>query len=268
MPTGALLLALGAAALHAGWNLLLAREPDTGAATSVALGTLVVAIAPVAVLSWHVEAAAVPYVAASGALELVYVVLLAAAYSRYELSVVYPLARGLAPVAALAISVLLALASPSPAGVAGVLLVAAGILLVRGARSGRGALLGLTIGVVIGGYTVVDRYGIQHAAAAPYLLLVLGLPAIAYPLVLRDAARIRRAVRPMPMLIGLATAGTYLLVLLALRRAPAASVAAVRESSVVLATALAALVLHEHVGRRRLAGSAVVVAGVALLAIS
>jgi drug/metabolite transporter (DMT)-like permease len=268
MPTGALLLALGAAALHAGWNLLLAREPDTGAATSVALATLVVAIAPLAVLTWDVEAAAVPYIVGSGVLELAYVVLLAAAYSRYELSVVYPLARGLAPVAALAISALFALASPSAAGVAGVLLVALGILLVRGARGGRGALVGLTIGVVIGAYTVVDRYGIQHAAAAPYLLLVLALPALAYPLLLRDATRIRSAVRPMPMVIGLATCGAFLLVLLALRRAPAASVAAVRESSVVFATVLAALVLHEQVGPRRLAGSAVVVAGVALLALS
>jgi drug/metabolite transporter (DMT)-like permease len=268
MPTAALVLALGAAVLHAGWNLLLAREPDTQAATAVALGTLVLAVAPVAAFTWHVERAAVPYVVGSGLLELVYVVLLAAAYARYELSVVYPLARGLAPVAALAISGAFALASPSTAGIAGVLLVAVGILLVRGARGGRGALLGLTIGVVIGAYTVVDRYGIQHAAAAPYLLLVLGLPALAYPLVLRDPTGIRAALRLMPMVIGLLTGGAFLLVLLALRRAPAASVAAVRESSVVFAAALAAVVLHEQVGPRRLAGSAVVVAGVALLALS
>jgi drug/metabolite transporter (DMT)-like permease len=268
MPPGALLLALGAAVLHAGWNLLLAREEDTGAATSVALLTLLVVMTPVAALTWHVEGAAVPYVAGSGLLELAYVALLAAAYSRYELSVVYPLARGLAPVAALAIAAAFALATPSATGIAGVLVVAAGILLVRGARGGSGAVLGLTIGLVIGGYTVIDRYGIQHASAAPYLLLVLGLPAVAYPLALRDPARIRLALRPVPFLIGLGTAGAYLLVLLALRRAPAASVAAVRESSVVIATALAALVLREQVGRRRLLGSAVVVAGVALLAVS
>lgn len=268
MPTGALLLALGAAALHAGWNLLLAREADAEAATAVALGALVVAVTPVAVLTWHVEREAVPYLAASGVLELGYVALLAAAYSRYELSVVYPLARGTGPVAALAITAGLGLASPSAAGVAGVLIVAAGILLVRGARAGRGTLLGLVIGLTIGGYTVVDRYGIRHAAAAPYLVLALSLPAVAYPLALRDRSRLRRALRPGPVVIGLGTAGAYLLVLLALRRAPAASVAAVRESSIVIATALAAAVLHERVGGRRLAGSAVVVAGVALLALS
>jgi drug/metabolite transporter (DMT)-like permease len=234
----------------------------------VALGTLVVVVTPIAVVTWDVEGAAVPYIIGSSLLELAYVVLLAAAYARYELSVVYPLARGLAPVVALAISIVLALAAPSEGGIVGVLLVALGILLVRGARGGRGALLGLTIGLVIGSYTVVDRYGIQHAAAAPYLLLVLGLPALVYPLMLREPNRIRAAVRPMPMVIGVATAGAFFLVLLALRRAPAASVAAVRESSVVFATALAAVVLHEQVGPRRLAGSAVVVAGVALLALS
>src|SRR5262245_35657089 len=120
MPTAALVLALAAAALHAGWNLLLAREPDTQAATAVALVTTVVAVAPIAFLTWDVERAAVPYILGSGALELAYVVLLAAAYARFELSVVYPLARGLAPVAALAISAVFALASPSAGGIAGV----------------------------------------------------------------------------------------------------------------------------------------------------
>ena len=59
----------------------------------------------------------------------------------------------------------------------------------------------------------------------------------------------------------------YVLVLKALERAPAASVAAVRETSVVIATALAALVLRERVSRGRLAGSVLVVGGIALLAV-
>ena len=65
---------------------------------------------------------------------------------------------------------------------------------------------------------------------------------------------------------GLATFGAYALVLAALERASAASVAAVRETSVVIATALAALVLHERVGRMRFAGAALVACGIALLA--
>ncbi len=267
MPLGALLLALGAAVLHAGWNLLLARERDTAATSAVALSFFVLALVPVAAATWRLERGAWPFIVASGLLELAYIVLLATGYARYDVSVVYPLARGLAPVAALGISLGIAGATASPAAIAGVLVVAGGVLLVRGAHGGRGAALGLLIGVIIGAYTVIDRYGVRHAAAASYLLLVMLLPALAYPVLLRDRARLRRAIGPTAVAVGVASAAAYLLVLLALRRAPAASVAAVRETSVVFAAVLAGVVLHESVGRRRLAGAAIVTAGVALLAL-
>src|ERR1043166_6921831 len=101
MPADALALALGAAALHALWNLLLARESDTEAATAVAVGSLVVVLVIPAALTWRVEGAAFPFIAGSAALELAYVGLLAAAYRRFELSLVYPVARRPAPVLAL-----------------------------------------------------------------------------------------------------------------------------------------------------------------------
>src|SRR5712691_5490427 len=77
VPLDALALALGAAGLHALWNLLLARERDTEAATGVALAALVVMLVLPAALTWRVEGAAVPYVIGSAALELGYVALLA-----------------------------------------------------------------------------------------------------------------------------------------------------------------------------------------------
>ena len=123
MPLDALALALGAAGLHAAWNLLLARERDTEAALAVALLALVATIALPAALTWRVESTAVPYIAGSAALELVYVALLAAAYRRYELSLVYPVARGLAPALALLLVAAVGGARPSPLGVAGVLVV-------------------------------------------------------------------------------------------------------------------------------------------------
>jgi drug/metabolite transporter (DMT)-like permease len=268
MPADALALALGAAVLHALWNLLLAREGDTEAATGVALIALVAVLVLPAALTWRVEGAAVPYIVGSAALELTYIGLLAAAYRRFELSVVYPVARGLAPVLALVLTVIVAAAWPSAGEVAGVLAVAAGVLLVRGVRGGTGGLgAGALIAAVIAGYTVVDRYGIHHANAAPYLLLVMLGPALVYPLGV-GRRRVAAAVSPATVVIGAASAGAYLLVLLALRLASAPAVAAVRESSVVIATALAAVVLHERVGPARLAGAALVVAGVAMLALS
>lgn len=269
MPLEALGLALGAAFLHALWNLLLARESDTEAATAVAVVALVVVLVIPAALTWRVERAAVPYLAASAALELVYVALLAAAYRRFELSVVYPVARGLAPVLALVLVALVTVARPSGGEIAGVVAVAAGVLLVRGrARGGAAAFVaGVVVACVIAGYTVVDRYGIRHANAAPYLLLVMLGPALVYPLLV-GGRRVRKAVSPATVVIGAASASAYLLVLLALRIASAPAVAAVRETSVVIATALAALVLREHVSNRRIAGAVLVAAGVAVLALT
>jgi len=269
VPVDALALALGAAALHALWNLLLAREPDTEAATAVAIASLVVVLVLPAALTWRVEGAAVPYVAGSAALELAYVGLLAAAYRRFELSVVYPVARGLAPVLALVLTVVVTLSSPSAGEVGGVLAVAAGVMLVRGRlRGALGALgLGAVIAAAIAGYTVVDRYGIHHANAAPYLLLVMAGPALIYALGV-GRTRVARALSPATVLVGAASAGAYLLVLLALRLASAPAVASVRETSVVIATALAAIVLRERVGPVRLVGAALVAGGVALLALS
>jgi drug/metabolite transporter (DMT)-like permease len=268
MPLDALALALGAAALHALWNLLLAREQDTEAATAVAVLALVAIVAMPAALTWRVDGAAIPYVAGSAALELAYFVLLAAAYRRYELSLVYPAARGLAPVLALVLVVAVNGARPSATGVAGVLAVTAGVLLVRGLRGNLGGLaLGAVIAATIAGYTVIDRYGIRHAAAGPYFLLVMAGPALLYPFAI-GRRRLAAAVAPATVVVGCSAAGAYLLVLLALRLASAPAVAAVRETSVVIATALAAVVLRETVGAARLAGAALVAAGVALLALS
>jgi len=223
-------------------------------------------IAPFAAITWDVHRAARPYILASGALELAYVALLAAAYRRFELSVVYPVARGLAPVWALVLAVAIVSASPSAGEIAGVVVVAAGILLVRGAGRGRGAALGIVIAAAIGGYTLVDRYGIRHADAASYLMLVMLGPAFVYPLLV-GLARVRRAISPTTLLVGVLSAAAYLLVLLALRRASAPSVSAVRKTSVVIATVLAAVFLRERVTPWRFAGAALVAAGVALLAL-
>ena len=266
--TGAAIgLALAAAVLHACWNLLLAGSRDTQATTVLVLGLSVIAAAPVAALTWDVEAAALPYLLASAALELVYFALLAAAYARAELSVVYPLARGGAPAFVLLGAVALG-AAPSAGQVAGVLLVAAGVVLVRGLRGGDrvGTAFGLVIAVCIAGYTLVDNGGIEHASPIAYLELVL-LPVALCGALAVGPARLRASYRPVLLPAAFAGFAAYALVLAALRLAPAAPVAAVRETSVVIAVALAGIVLHERVGRGRLAGAILVAAGVAILAL-
>src|SRR5881275_958082 len=115
MPADALALALTAAVIHAVWNLLIARSGETEATTVVALLIAIAIFAPVAALTWHVTARAWPFVFASQAVQLVYYAVLAGAYRRAEFSLVYPLARGVAPVLVLAISVV-ALGAGTSAG--------------------------------------------------------------------------------------------------------------------------------------------------------
>ncbi len=171
MPASALALALGAAFLHAFWNILIARAPDIEATTAVALVVGVVAFAPIAALAWEAEREVWPFLVVTSLLQLTYFALLTTAYGRAELSFVYPIARGSAPVLVLLGGIALLAEAASAAQVGGVLLVALGVLLVRGIR-GPAALgdlaLALAIGVCIAAYTLLDQRGVEYASPIVY----------------------------------------------------------------------------------------------------
>ena len=268
MPASAFLLALAAAFIHALWNLLLARARDTEAATAVAVVVGVVAFTPAALLTWDVDADVWPYVIGSTSFELVYIVLLAAAYRRSELSLVYPLARGVAPVVVLVVAIAALGAPSSAAQAAGVCVIGLGVVLVRGRREQPDPVFGLTIASAIAGYTLIDNAGVEHADPLPYLILVMAPASFVYFAAiawLRGPAALRAEVKAPTLVAGIASVASYALALAALQLAPAAPVAAVRETSVVIAAALAWVVLKEKVGPARLAGAALVAGGVGLL---
>jgi drug/metabolite transporter (DMT)-like permease len=272
MPVTALALALVAAFVHALWNLLLARSRDIESATAVALITAELVFAPVVAFTWEAHRAVWPFLIASGLLQLTYFVLLATAYRLVPLSVVYPIARGGAPVLVLLFGAVALGRTASWTQVAAVVLVVSGILLVRGFRGAdpRGVGFGLAIASCIAVYTLVDKEGVRHAEPITYLELSMLFPAVVYAAAVirvKGFATVRRAVAPASILAGICTFGAYALVLAALQRASAASVAAVRETSVVIAALLAGVVLKEKVSAPRLAGAVLVAAGVALLAL-
>lgn len=273
MPPVAFALALAAAVLHAFWNILLARARDPESATVVALLAAVIVFAPVTALRFDAEWAVWPFIVVTSLLQLLYFALLATAYRKAELSFVYPVARGVAPAIVLVVSVAVLGHGTSPAQVAGVALVGAGVLLVRGLRppSDPHALaFALGIACVIASYTLLDKRGITHASPITYLELSMVPAALGYAaatVAVRGRARVRAELGASAVLAGLASFAAYALVLAALQRASAASVAAVRETSVVIATGFAAAVLHERVSRWRVAGSVLVAAGIALLAL-
>lgn len=256
--------------IHAGWNLLLAGARDTQALAAVALLVSIVVGAPFAIVFWRFDGDVWPFLIAGSLLQLLYIALLAHAYAHAELSIVYPVARGLSPVLVLVGTVVLTGAGTTPAQVIGVLLVAAGILFVRGVRRGRGALLGLAIAAVIATYTVVDKHGVVHASPVAYLELMTIFMGVTYAAIIvrmRGTAALRAELGVRSVAVGVGTFGAYALALAALQLASAASVAAVRESSVLVATALAAIVLRERVTAWRAAGAVLVVAGIVLLAV-
>jgi len=272
LPPLAIAFALIAALIHATWNLLLARSADTNAALAVAMlvGTLV--ILPLAVVRWRLDAGALPLVALSAALELAYFWMLARAYRQADLSLVYPIARGLAPVFVLVGSVVILGQQTPAAGIAGVALVAIGVVLVRGLRSPASwvdVAMAVGIACLIAGYTLVDQRGVSYADPLTYLFLIMIIPSVVFASVLvagnGGAVRLRAAASRSVLAGGIGVVAAYGLVLAALGMAPAAGVAALRETSIVMATILAAVVLKERVERSRWLGSVVVVAGIALV---
>jgi uncharacterized membrane protein len=273
MPISALLLALAAAVVHATWNLLLSGTDDIHSTSALALLVGTVVFAPVALLSWRFESAAWPYVAASSTLEVLYLVLLSTAYSVAAMSFVYPIARGSAPVLVLVAGAVVTGATVSWPAALGVLLVAGGILLIRGIRGAghpRDLGLALSVGACIAGYTLVDKHGVVHANPVAYAEVIFAVTSLAYLLGawrLRGRAALRAAVGWKTLVAGVGFFGAYALALLALRLAPAASVAAVRESSVLIATAVLAIGGRERIGTARALGAVAVVAGIALISL-
>jgi drug/metabolite transporter (DMT)-like permease len=151
-----------------------------------------------------------------------------------------------------------------------VALVAGGILLVRGARRGKGVPTAVLVACLIAAYTVVDKHGVAHASAVAYLEVMTLISGLAYTGVVvawRGTSVLRAELNWRSAAAGVGTFAAYACVLAALQIASAASVAAVRESGVLVATALAAVFLKERVTAWRGAGAALVIGGIALLAL-
>ena len=279
----AILLALIASALHGTWNVLVkvSGDPTTTLTRSTVAAALL--IAPLAAVAWLLDgrpglttqAAALAVV--SAALELTYIFLLSAAYRRGEVSVVYPIARGSAPLPAVLFGLIVLgerLATPQLFGVA---LLLAGILAVTLSQtSGRATLPALLTGLAIAAYTSVDRVGVRIAAPWLYGWLLVTLLATGLLLATWLSARFgkRPPVRADPiswrraMVIGGFTWGAYLLVLAALSIAPLAIVAPVRETAVVAVAVWGVWKLHERTGAwLKLSGAVATLLGVVLLAI-
>jgi uncharacterized membrane protein len=308
VPSLAIALVLTAAVLHAGWNVLLKTSGDT-LWTAVRLQVIGTAILlPVGIAAWvNIGRPAVPAEAlwlatGSGVLEAIYFVCLSAAYRRGALSLVYPLARGSAPLLAVLVGILLLGEALVPLALVGVGCLLLGILLVArpwqafqaaGAEH-RGAIgFALATGGSIAAYSAVDRVGVR--LTEPWLYgAILAVIATTFLAITVVVGRRMGWLAPAPVIAslgdgsppplprgrvasfgrdavaGVLALGAYLLVLIAYSIAPLATVAPLRESGIVLAAAWGALRLGETSGRRetltRIAAASLVVIGAITLA--
>ena len=279
MPLAVLPLVLLAAVFHAGWNALLkaSENPLALAARAMTLGTIV-ALPPVAI-AWLLDGRpGLPptgwlLVVGSAALELAYFIALSTSYQRGELSVVYPIARGTAPLLAVLVGVLLLgerLHAPAAAGVIALL---AGIWAVR-RPANAGAALGpaLLTGVLIAAYTSLDRVGVRLGPPWLYGWLLWFFSAIflvAFTTIRRVPGSRLTDEPAASLVVAVLMTAAYFMVLFALSVAPLSIVAPLRESAIVLVTAWGIWRLGERRGAwLRVAGALTIVAGIALLTIS
>jgi drug/metabolite transporter (DMT)-like permease len=287
MSSTALALVVAAAFIHAAWNLLAKGAAHVGPLFVLATSAIgAVAYAPWVIWeiarggfawSWPILAA----ILASAALHLVYSLCLQRGYQVADFSVVYPVARGSGPLMSSLAAFALLGETPTAQGLAGLLAVVAGIVLIstQGDVSSLkkpsaliGVRWGLATGAFIASYSVVDAYAVKALALAPVVLDIFGAgvrAATLAPLALRDpsAARARmKGAWPRAFGVALLSPLSYIFVLLALESGAALSVVApAREMSMMVGALLGLLILREKVGPWRFVGCAVMIAGVVLL---
>jgi drug/metabolite transporter (DMT)-like permease len=265
-------LALGSAALHAAWNLLVKTSSDRLIAAWGLYVTGGILFLPVFLVVDRPGADALPFLAVSSVVHVVYIVALTRAYQHGDFSFAYPLSRGGGALfAAIGGVLFLGDTLSGPAWLAIAVVVGGLASLVRPGVS-RVALLwaGLTA-AMIGTYTTLDAAGARRSSGFGYgVTLVLGAGILLTAAIVASGrgARLRPAVRAewrRFVVGGVCSTLAYSMVLAGTRLAPVGYVAALRESSVILGAAAGWLFLHERLGRARIASALVVTAGLVLL---
>jgi drug/metabolite transporter (DMT)-like permease len=283
----ALGLVLLSAVAHAGWNVI-AKRASAGPVFNWLFDSLSVlvclplAIAAVALEPPRLHAVAAVFVLGSALLHLAYFLLLGQGYRVGDLSLVYPLARGVGPMLSTALAIVLLGERPTPLAVVGAALIGLGVFVLAGdprrlraSNSGRSVLFALLTGVVIAGYTLWDKQAVSDTGAAIppviyFFLLTTCRAAILTPYALSHWSTARcewRLHRGHALGIAVLSPASYILVLYALSVSPVSYVAPVREIGILLGALMGARFLAEGQAGRRLAGAAAMVLGVVALAV-
>jgi drug/metabolite transporter (DMT)-like permease len=290
MTAVSLVLVLLAAVAHASWNLLLKRATDPEVFAWCLLVVATVLLAPLGVaLLWYnsVGLTGLWFILATIALHVLYFNLLARGYAQGDLSLVYPVARGMGPMLVPGLAVVFLNETIEPLAIGGIAAIIGGIytiswwgnfhqvlrsplLFLRSAGMRYAVLTGLTIAA----YSIVDKEGVGHVQPLLYMyFLSIGTAAMLAPYVLLhkgvESVRIEWRANAVPITIaGVLTFAAYGLVLTAFSISRVSYVAPAREVGIVIGVMLGVFLLKEPFGRGRLLGSGFIVAGLALIALS
>jgi len=268
------LIILFAALLHATWNAVVKLGSDTllstclitAVAAAIALPILPFIDAP-ARSSW-------PYLIPSAALQVGYFVLVAHTYRLADMSQTYPLMRGVAPLLVAVFSVLVLGETLAHSAWVGIGIISVGILSLAArpaAGQGKGVLLALLNAAIIASYTVIDGLGARQSgtplAYTLWLFVLTGLMLGCWAALSQGRAFGRYALAHgvLGLVGGFGTLASYGLALWAMTVAPIAMVAALRETSILFAVVIAAVVLKEQLSTRRVfAACAIAIGAIAL----
>lgn len=270
-----ILVVLGAAVLHATWNAMAHGAPDRVAGLALfELAAGVIGLVAVLVMGLP-PAGTWGYIIASALLHVAYLGGLLASYQLGQFSQMYPLARGTSPWVVAVVSIVVLHQTLAVLELAGVLLVSAGlILLVFIGRPGRGQVPALFAavgtGLMVASYTVVDGVAVHKMPVATYMGWVFMLQGFAIPLAVLAWRGPRAFDLPRPAILsglagGVVSMAAYGLVLWAQTRGTLATIAALRETSIIFGAVIGAIFFHERFGPKRAAAAAVVVAGIVLI---
>ena len=272
MPPLAALLMIASGSVHAIVNAIVKGGRDKMAGRALTDGSSAIIMLP-ATLLVPLPAGAWGWIVASGVIHGFYLWTLVRAYQAGDLSAVYPVLRGTAPLITALVTLGLLGESASAQQIAGIALIGAAMfVMISGRHLGREALgWAVATGVFIAGYTVVDAHGVR-AAPSPasyivWLFVVMGAFVVAMFGIATRGAVFAAAVRQWKpgVIAGALSIVTYGMALWAFALGPTAPLAALRETGMVTALLISIVILKERATRGRIVAVLGILAGAALI---
>ena len=285
-----LILVLLAAVAHASWNLLLKRSGDPEVFAWCLLVSATVLLSPLGIVLVLFNSVGFPglwFVLATIGLHVFYFTLLSRGYAQGDLSLVYPVARGIGPMLVPVLAVVLLDEIISPLAIVGIAAIIGGIYTIswwgnfhRILRSpllflrSAGMIYAVLTGLTIASYSIIDKEGVGHIQPILYMyFLSIGTAVMLSPYILahKGVASVKEEWRANagPIVVaGLLTFAAYGLVLTAFSLSRVSYVAPAREVGIVIGVLMGVYLLKEPFGGGRLLGSAIIVIGLVLIALS